>query len=179
MLWTWLNFSFTNSGFQNLGRNVGWHRQHCITLLYLKYSWELLWEGSAIKYADIFLIMCTCVWVRILTKLVLIGPQDSLVYSLNFMLWTYLQLLLATKFTFLVFHYCLKLLSQGLLSVTPFISHLRKCLVWLNTYNGIRTCILFQKFGYVPYLFPIHLCIQWTALVADTNGIALYFLGIL
>jgi len=33
-----LNFSFTNSGFQNLGRNVGWHRQHCSTILYLKYS---------------------------------------------------------------------------------------------------------------------------------------------
>ena len=32
---------------------------------------------------------------------------SCLLYSLNFMLWTYLQLLLATKFTFLVFHSCL------------------------------------------------------------------------
>ena len=39
----------------------------------------------------------------------------------------------------------------------------------------------FQKFGYVPYLFPHRLLysMRSTALVADTNGTALYFLGII
>ena len=39
----------------------------------------------------------------------------------------------------------------------------------------------FQKFGYVPYLFPHPLLysMKLAALVADTNGIAFYFLGII
>ena len=57
-----LNFSFTKSGFQNLGRNVGWHRQHCITILYLKYSWELLWEGLLAMKSTFFPLICVHVY---------------------------------------------------------------------------------------------------------------------
>lgn len=116
--------------------------------------------------------MCTYVWLHTDTyvhKLSLLRfPVFSpALHSHNLMLWTYLQLLLAAKFTFPMSH-----------SSSP---HSRNYL--LNTYNVIGMFFSFQRFRYVPIQLPLltlacDKIMRSAALAADTNGSALYFLGI-